>query len=489
MKITRQPPVRRSLRPSNLPYLSGAWTPVADEVDAEDLDVVSGAIPHDLDGTYFRNAQNQLHEPPGRFHPFDGDGMIHAITFKDGKARYRNRWVRTQGFNEEQVAGRSLFGGLMEPPGLAQRRTRCTHPGLKDASSTDVVVHAGKVLTTYYQCGEAYRLDPDSLETLGIDAWTPLDGVSAHPKVDEHTGELLFFNYSLRAPYMHYGVVDKTNKLVHYMPVELPGPRLPHDMTFTQNYAIMADLPVYWDPELLKKDVYAVRFFKKQNTRFAIVPRRGSPDQIKWFEAAPTYVLHWLNAYEEGDEIVLDGYFQSNPTPKPLTDVPPEHGHMMAYLDLHSLQARLHRWRFNLKTGETKEQRIAEDIVEFGMINQRYAGRPYRYGYSALGKKGMFLFTGLMKHDVQTGQSWQIDLPPDEYASESPFAPRVGAKDEDDGYLVTYTINEATNRSECLLVDAKTMTEVCRILLPHKLCSGTHSCWASREFMEKGVVA
>lgn len=489
MKITRQPEIIRSLQPSNLPYLSGAWTPVTEEVDADDLDVVEGKIPTDIDGVYLRNTQNQIHQPRGRFHPFDGDGMIHQISLQNGKASYRNRWVRTHGFAAEQEAGRALFSSLMEPVSLSERRGRCTHPGLKDASSTDVVVHAGEVLSTYYQCGEAYRLDVNTLETLGSERWTPADGVSAHPKVDERTGELMFFNYSLYAPYMHYGLVDRHNKLVHYTPVPLPGPRLPHDMSFTENYVILNDCPVYWDPELIKKNIYAVRFFRDQKTRFGILPRRGTADQVRWFEADPTYVLHWNNAYEDGDEVVLDGYFQENPTPKPSKDAPPGYEHMMGFLDLHAMKARLHRWRFNLKTGETREERMRDLTVEFGTINQQYAGRPYRYSYSAMGKPGMFLFTGLVKHDLHTGKDEVVELAADEYGSESPFAPRINAKDEDDGYIITFTINEAKGISECLLIDAKKFAEgpVCRIRLPHKICSGTHSVWAAREFIKNGT--
>lgn len=490
MKIIRKSQIMRSLKPSNLPYLSGPWTPLAEEVDAEDLDVVEGKIPLDIDGCYFRNTQNQIHQPIARFHPFDGDGMIHQISIQNGKADYRNRWVRTRGFAAEQEAERSLYAGLMEPVSRSERRGQCVHPGLKDASSTDVVVHAGMVLSTYYQCGEGYRLDPSTLETIGIERWTPIDGISAHPKVDEHTGELLFFNYSLHAPYMHYGVVDRHNKLIHYVPVPLPGPRLPHDMAFTPKYAILNDCPLYWDPELLKKNVYGARFFKDQKLRIGVLPRHGGPEQVRWFEAEPTYVLHWNNAYEDGDEIVLDGYFQETPNPKPVKDAPPGYEHMMGYLDMHAMGARLHRWRLNLVTGQVREERLFDSTVEFGTINQLYAGRPYRYCYSATSKPGMFLFTGLVKHDLKTGGTQELKLAPDEYASESPFASRINAIDEDDGYLVTFTINEGKNRSECLLIDAKNFAAgpVCRILLPHKICSGTHAVWASRELITRGYV-
>ena len=157
------------------------------------------------------------------------------------------------------------------------------------------------------------------MTTLGKQDWGgafPFDwGVSAHPKVDDRTGELLFFNYGKQAPYMHYGVVDANNELVHYVDVPLPGPRLPHDMAFTENYAILNDFPLFWEPELLEHNVHLPRFHRDMPSRFAVIPRRGDTSQIRWFEADPTYVLHFTNAYEDGDEIVLDGFFQGDPEP------------------------------------------------------------------------------------------------------------------------------------------------------------------------------
>jgi carotenoid cleavage dioxygenase len=290
---------------------------------------------------------------------------------------------------------------------------------------------------------------------------------------------------------MHYGVVDRHNKLQEYIPVKLRGPRLPHDMAISENYAILNDLPSYWDEELIQKGIFAARFHANEPSRFAILPRRGArPEDIKWFEAAPTYVLHWLNAYEEGDEIVLDGYFQENPIPPPVQNAPAGYGHALSLLDLHSLQAKLHRWRFHLKTGKTKEERLSDRVLEFGMINQLYAGRDYRYVYSALGKPGIFLFNGLAKHDLKTGQEWLLRLPEGEYASEAPFIPKPGGACEDDGYLVTFTINEKLGVSDCLLIDARDLSAgpICRIRLPHKISSGTHATWASREFIRNGFV-
>jgi carotenoid cleavage dioxygenase-like enzyme len=122
------------------------------------------------------------------------------------------------------------------------------------------------------------------------------------------------------------------------------------------------------------------------------------------------------------------------------------------------------------------------------MFNQRFAGRPYRYAYSTIAKPGWFLFTGFVKHDLETGKSQTLNLGEGRYASEAPFAHRLGATEEDDGYLVSFVTDENTGTSECILIDARRFEAgpVARIALPHKLCSGTHSVWADRAFIRGG---
>lgn len=481
MTITRHPPVKVTLEPSNHPYLSGAWTPCHEEVDCDELDIIEGEIPAEIDGIYLRNTENPVHQPLGRYHPFDGDGMVHQVSITNGKASYRNRFIRSHCFIEEQIVGRSLWGGLMDPPGTSLRPGFGAHGGLKDTGSTDIIVHAGTAYATFYQCGEAWMIDPETLETLGKAPWAPLDGVSAHPKVDEDTGELMFFNYSKYPPHMHYGVVDASGRLVHYVPIPLPGPRLPHDMAITKNYSILNDMPLYWDEELLKRNIHAARMHEGEPTRFAIIPRHGGPEDIRWFTAASTYVLHWTNAWEEGDEVVLEGYFQDKPMPDPIEEAG-QYSHMMAYVDEHSFQSRLHRWRFNLATGETREERLSQAIVEFGMINPNYAMRKSRYVWSTTTKPGWFLFNGYIRHDTQTGEEHIYRLPEGVFASESPMVPSKHGNREDEGWLVTFLIDENRSASELAILDASDIAKgpICRAALPHKISSGVHSCWVDR---------
>lgn len=468
------------------PYRSGAWRPQQQEWNADDLDVVQGRIPDDLDGVYLRNTENPLHQPIQYYHPFDGDGMVHIVGFRDGKAFYRNRFVRTDGLAAEQRAGRSLWAGIAESPSVSDRTDGVgARQFLKDSSSTDVTVFRGEALTSFYQCGDLYRMDPVTGQALGKadfnGGFPSALGVSAHPKNDDRTGELLFFNYGKDAPYMHYGVVDATNDVVHYTPIELPGPRLPHDMAFTENYAIFNDFPLFWDADLLRAGHHVPKLHDLPS-RFGIIPRRGDASQIRWFEADPTYVLHFVNAFEDGDEVVLDGFFQHDPDPGPV----PEDAQLPAslrpfrFLALNRMQTRLHRWRFNLVTGATTEAPLTDTISEFGMMNANYATTDYRYAYAATGKPNWFLFDGLVRHDLHTGAEEHYAFGDGVFASETSVAPRVGAACEDDAYLVTITTDMNEDASYCVVLDAARVADgpICQIRLPERVSSGTHSTWA-----------
>ncbi len=474
------------------PYRTGAWTPNTLEVDATDLDVIEGEIPRDLAGVYLRNTENPLFEAiAGRYHPFDGDGMIHAISFRDGTASYRNRFVKTAGLLAEIEAGRALWAGILEPVDASERDGWGARTRMKDASSTDIIVHRGEAITSFYQCGDPYRLDPRTLDTLGTARWsdapesTSVVGkfprgatLSAHPKVDERTGELLFFNYSKEAPYMHFGVVGADGVLARYVPVPLPAPRLPHDMAFTERFAVLNDFPMTWDPAYLAKNIHRPRYQPELGSRFALVPRNGD-GEIRWFDASPTYVLHWTNAYEEGNEVVLEGFHQGSPVP----EKKPGDNAISAFmksLDMYEMRTRMHRWRFDLTTGKTREEFLDDDVSEFPMIDARFAGRRHRHVIAMTGAPGMFLFSGLVRYDLERGTKESYAFPEGVFASESPIAPRVGTADEADGYVVTFTSDVRNDTSECQIFDARNIARgpLARVRLPHRISSGTHATWA-----------
>jgi carotenoid cleavage dioxygenase len=472
------------------PFLRGPYQPVLSEYTASTPDLtVRGEIPRDLNGLYVRNSHNQLHEPIGRYHPFDGDGMLHAVHFEDGVATYRNRFIRTTGFLAEQAAGRSLWPGLTEP----RRRTRRgwgSIGAMKDNAGTDVIAHAGRLLATMSQCSEPYRIDPITLETLGVEpAWgAQVDprGVCSHFKVDNDTGEMMFFNFGETPPYMNYGIVDATNQLVHFEPIELPGPRWPHDLGITRNYTILHDLPMFFDPALLAQGQHRLRFHRDLPSRFGVLPRHGANRDIRWFEATPCYILHLSNCFEDGEEVIMDGCISLDPIAN-VSHLPREgYQRMLAMLDKHNTRTRMHRWRFNLRTGQTREQFLDDEVTEFPMVANGWVGRPYRYSFNTLFEKGQWLFSGIKRYDLATGATQRHEYGPGRYGSETQVALRRDPAADDDGYLITYVIDLPRDCSECLIFNAADIAAgpLAAIELPQRMSVGTHACWVEAERLQ-----
>ncbi|WP_382152411.1 carotenoid oxygenase family protein [Hydrogenophaga sp. ANAO-22] len=464
------------------PFLQGPFTPNANEytADTDSLQVI-GEIPKDLHGIYVRNTHNQVHEPLGIYHPFDGDGMLHAVHFENGRATYRNRLVRTTGYLAEKGAGHSLWPGLLQPH-LASRRGWGAIGAMKDNAGTDVICHAGKLIASMSQGSEPWRLDPRTLETLGPDAnWARKvpEGVSSHYKVDPETGEMMFFNYPEKWPYMHYGVVDRHNQLVHYVPIELPGARWPHDQGITKHYTILHDLPLYFDPVKLKTGEHDLVFNRDQAARFGVIPRHGDSSQVRWFEAKPCFILHLSNCYEDGDEVVMDGCIMPDFKKIPVSADMNVYDRILANLDKHHNKTLMHRWRFNLKTGQTTEQYLDDEVTEFPVCSNDCVGRPYRYSYNVLYKPGDWLFAGLKRFDLLTGAAQRYEYGEGRYGSEPQVARRLGAKAEDDGYVVVMVADMRQNRSEVLVLDAADVARgpLATIVLPERMCVGTHACW------------
>ncbi len=466
-------------RGSDNPYLLGVHGPVCSETHAESLEVL-GELPRDLGGAYVRNGPNQVFEPRNPYHWFDGDGMLHALYLRDGRASYRSRLIQTRGLADERRAGRALWPGVMGPYDFSAPRHY-----LKDTANTDVVWHGGELLALWYLCGEPYRCDPLTLETLGIaDFGGRLQtAVSAHPKPDPRSGELVYFTLSdFEPPYMHYGVVSREGTLVHAIPVELPGPRAPHDITITEHHSILHDFPFFHDPALIRsRGVRVARFHRELPSRFGVLPRRGSPDQIRWFEFEPGYVLHMVNAWEDGDWITMDGCFQ----PDPSIRRNPAEGALASMLGYLRIRAHLHRWRMNLRTGEAREEALDDLNVEFCLPDTELYGARTRYSYHQHLPPEMHTveFRALVKYDHESGRATRFDYEPGWFASEAPFARRPGARSEDDGYVLTFASEAASGRSECWIFSALEIERgpIARVALPARVPTGFHAKWIPGE--------
>lgn len=480
--VARHPKALGSAPPSDAPswiaeidnpYLHGHFAPTTIERGATDLVVSEGEIPRDLYGAYFRNGPNARYAPRNRYHWFDGDGMVHGIWFEEGRARYANRYVQTQGLRLEEERGTAIWPGVLGPFDFS-----LPHGPLKDTANTDLLARGDQLLALWYESGRPYRLDPQTLETTGVeDFGGALRGpISAHSKFDPASGELLFFSYGDRPPYMRYGLV-RPDGTVHEAEITLPGPRRPHDLGVTERYAILHDFPVFFDQALFEQTGKRIPLFHREvPTRYGVLPREGGDAEVKWFECEPCYMLHVVNCYEEGDWVVMIGCRTSDPTLRPER----EDGKLAAMLSGLKLQANLYRWRLNLVTGQVVEGPLCDLNAEFPTTTGAWLGRRKRYSYhQRIPYEIPATFEGLVKYDLEAGTSERFDYGPGVFGSEAPFAPRPGASEEDAGYVLSFMTDTSDWSSSCWIFDAQHVTRgpIAKVALPHRVPAGFHATW------------
>jgi carotenoid cleavage dioxygenase len=465
------------------PYLHGPYAPVVSEITAVDLPVVAGEIPADLYGAYMRNGPNPVFAPKGLYHWFDGDGMVHAVYFRNGKASYVRRWVRTKALRDEIARGSVQLSGIMGPYDLSGvgDGTRSVNPDYcKDTANTTLTLHNGRVLAQWYNSGSTYSLDPLTLDTIETeDFGGAVDTtLNAHAKRDPRTGELLDYGYSDFTSHLTYYVVGADGKLAHKTRIDLPGPRLPHDTTITPNYTILHDFPLFHDLNILRKTGHrVVQFHREIPSRFGVIPRYGTQDQVKWFEFEPGYVLHMVNAWEEGDWIVMDGCFQPDPTIRR----DPSEGVLAAMLAYLRYKGHLRRWRMNVKTGEKTEEQLDDLNVEFCLPDTELYGVKTRYSYHQRIPTDFqtLAFDGLVKYDHETGSREIYDYPKGWYPSEAPFAKSTQGGAEDRGYVITLATNAKDYTAEAWIFDAQRIQAgpIARVKMPSRVPGGFHAAW------------
>jgi carotenoid cleavage dioxygenase len=449
------------------PFLQGLMAPVFDERDDVDLEVV-GEIPAALRGMFVRTGPNQQFAPLGAYHPFDGDGMLHAVYLEDGKARYRNRWVESKGLLAERARGHALYGGMgsfqLTDPDAARDVGM-----MKNTGNTATVRHAGHLFTILEACPPT-EFDRD-LNTLGeYDYDGRLQGpMTAHPKVDPVSGEMLFFGYSPVAPYLRYSEVDAGGELVHTTEIDLPAPVMMHDFVITQNHAVFFDAPAVFDLGEAMTGGDPLSWKPENGTRIGIIPRRGTNADVRWFEIDNGFVVHFFNAWETGNTIEIRA-------PR-MEDMPGGFSQSAGA----AREPLPWRWVIDLTTGKVTEGQTDDLAGEFPRVPDQLIGLPTRFGYACPQRTWDFEFDfeGVIKFDFENGTSQAHYYGDSEVSGEHVFAPDPAGTAEDDGWLMSFVSDRATETSELVILDARDVEgePVARIKMAARVPIGFHANW------------
>jgi carotenoid cleavage dioxygenase len=439
-------------------YLVGNFAPVQDELTVTDLPV-EGAIPPELNGRLLRNGPNPIAPDAANYHWFTGDGMLHSVELRGGTAvAYRNRWVRT-----DQVC--ALLG---ERPPAGQPDD--VFPVGSSVANTHVVAHAGKVFALVEVCLPT-RVAPD-LTTIGrYDFGGKLrSAMTAHPKVDPSTGEMLFFGYDpFGPPWLRYHVANADGELVRSEDIDIRGPSMVHDFAITERNVVFLDLPVVFDFDLVGKRPFPAEWKPEYGARVGVMPRDGGNDDVRWFDVELCYVFHPLNAYDDNGRIVLDVV---------------RHERMFA-TDLYGpaeVPPTLDRWTIDLDAGKVIEERLDDHPQELPRVDERVVGRRHRFGYAPLAQvfgKGGIDWGGMLKHDLSKGATEVHDFGRGTAASEGVFAPASETAGEDEGWVLSIVYDAGRDASDLVILDASDFTgrEAARVHLPQRVPFGFHGWW------------
>ena len=430
-------------------HLRGNGRPVTEELTLADLKV-KGKIPEELNGRYVRTGPNPI--TGTSTHPFLGDGMLHGMRLRDGKAEwYRNRYVQTPFITDPSV-------DVLDLSVMMDMKS--------SKANTHVMGHAGKILVLeeghfpYVVDGQLNTVGPTDFEGVLTGSFT------AHPKICPTTGELLAFGYSALEPYLRYLRVSADGKLVQTENITVGGPTMMHDFNITQNNVIFMDLPAVFNLELAMTGEMPIRWDESYPARLGVMPRNGNDTQVRWFDINPCYVFHPLNSYEDGDKIIIDVARFSHMWKASTMDFPPP---------------ELWRWTIDTVSGKVHEEQVDDRPAEFPRVADSVIGMKHRYGYLAgmsQTKDPSEASGAILKYDRETGVRSDIEFGRGRTGGEPVFVPAANSSAEDDGYLMTYIYDASSDSSSFVIMDAASMDSepVASIDLP-RIPGGFHGSW------------
>ena len=433
-------------------HLIGNWAPVKEEITEHNLEI-KGEVPRDLNGLFVRNGMNPVSGYSD--HWFFGNGMLHGIYLENGKASYKNRYVKTP-YYENDLNVISSFGDLSASP-----------------ANTHIVNHAGKLLALE-ETSLPWELNRD-LETIGVEDYKGKlnTAMTAHPRICPETGEMLFFAYSMMGePYLYYHRVSKQGELVQTEAIEIPRPVMMHDWNITRNYVVFMDLPIVSDMDLAVSKGSPFGFKPECGARLGVMPRDGNNSDVRWFDIDPCFVFHSFNSFEEGNKIIL--YVSRQ-----------QEAMVGGFKDIYGGEktvARLWRWIIDLENGRVSEEQLDDGACDFPRVNDNRIGLHSEYGYCMQIKTDVESLTfgeNLFKHHLESGKRTDHHLGSNVAGGEPVFAPKPGSTKEDQGWILSLVHDRNTRNSKLVIVDAEAFDQepVAEVMIPQRVPYGAHGSW------------
>jgi beta,beta-carotene 9',10'-dioxygenase len=438
---------------------------------------LSGTVPAWLHGGLVRVTPAQMDfERRSVSHWFDGMAMLNRFGFTgDGTVSYGSRFLDTAARRAALASGGTSIAGFATDPcrSLFQRVQSAFSPELTDNANVNLA-RVGDDYIAMTETPVPVKFDAETLETLGHDEGAKRFGqiTTAHPHHDPERRELVNFAAHLgrKSEYRVYArrSADESRTLAT---MAVREPSYMHSFALTPRFVLLIENPLVVNPLKLalsgKSFIHNYVWKPELGVRIHAFDRATGALTRSW-TTDPFFVFHTINAYEDGDDVVLDLCAHADDAIIGLLDL----DKLRAGTGHSNLGARPLRLTLSA-TGTVATRELADVDLELPRINYRANnGLPYRYVYGGSAGDAAFL-KRLVKIDVADG-SVAVWEEPSAWAGEPVFVPRPGATAEDDGVVLSVVLDTDAGASFLLVLDAATFEEVARARAPHHIPFGFH---------------
>jgi beta,beta-carotene 9',10'-dioxygenase len=456
----------------------GGFTTQNHEIAVEEL-VVEGNIPQWLVGSLIRNTPAQYEIGTRSYrHWFDGLAMLHSFRFENGRVSYRNRFIESKAYHENNKTGKIKYPEFATDPCQTLFSRLFTAFGKPDfGNNTNVnVARFGDRFVALTETPLAMVFDLHTLETLGVyDYETDVQIGTAHPHFDfaRNMGIVYTAKIGRSSEYRFYNLNGNKLDLLATMPTKKLA--YIHSFGMTEHYLLLAEY-AFKLPSLLSMIVGGKPFIENfewlsdEGSRFVVVDK-ASGKIVSESETEAFFAFHHINAFERDGEIVADfaAYSDANIVKQ-------------FYLD--KLRANVasvtggefRRYRIPVSGGKRATHEVmADENIELPRINyDRSNGKPYSYVFGASIKHGTTdFYNQLTKFDVTTG-AVKIWHEANCYPGEPVFVAAPEASTEDTGAVLSVVFDSQIGTSFLLVLDGQSFAEIARTSLPQHVNFGFH---------------
>ncbi len=453
-----------------------------------------GTVPNELSGTFYRNGPGIL-ERGGHWvhHPFDGDGMIAAISFNNGKVSFSNRFIRTEGWKSEEEAGKFTYRGVFGTKKQGGFLANAFDLRLKNIANTNIIKFGDDLLALWEAAGP-HAIDPKTLETFGLSTLNgvlkPKESLSAHPRFDPgHHDQKRMVTFGVQTGpkstirSMEFALAgEKAGQLISDRKDTFNGFAFLHDFAITPNWTIFLQNAISFNPIPFifgqKGAAQCLTSQKGKKGKLWLIPRdcgqfAGASPKI--IEGPEGFVFHHLNAYEDGNKLILESiFYQDFPSIGPKDD--------FREIDFDLIpEGILKRCTINIINNSVDIKTISQQCCEFAMVNPNFQGLPARFSWMAIAEcsTGNGPLQAIKKLDLKNQKEWIWNAGPRGFVSEPLYIPKVNSHNEDSGWVISLIWNAAERITELVILNSENLKLECKLEMPIAIPHGLHGSWVN----------